>query len=166
MKTIFGTILLVGLVVMSILSGDTESTGLDGVIESLFEQKIFLIAFGLMLYYVIIWSMARNKAGNKAKIAKDVALEHAETKEQRDAINADPQYKHPLNFKEWFHDQKDEMLVAALSSLLLIEFDDVVIELIEQKFNFTVDSSSNWIYLAGGVLGDLLYRTISKIRHG
>lgn len=142
-------------------AGEPAATGLDGFLEKLFEQKLFLIVFGLSLYYTIIWSGARNKKAGERKIALDVA----DTEEEKAQVKADPKYN--LSFRTWFHDQKDEILVASLTALLLIEFDDVAIELLEKYFNFTVDThNTNWIYLTGGVLADILYRIVGKIRHG
>jgi hypothetical protein len=105
--------------------------------------------------------MARNGATKKRNIALDVA----DTPAEKDKVMADEKYI--FTFSKWFNDQKDEILVALLSSLLLIEFDDVAVDLLEEYFNFTVDTdNSNWIYLIGGVLGDLIYRTVAKLRHG
>lgn len=144
---------------------DIEQTvltgGADGILEALFEQKIFLIAFGLTLYYTIIWSMARNATKKRFELALDVCS----TEREREKVREDEKYK--FTFKKWFDDQKDEILVALLSALLLIEFDDVAIELLQKNFNFTVDvDNSNWIYLVGGVLGDLFYRAVSKVKTG
>lgn len=158
--TITSIIVLLAISAAGIEASAVEG-GADGILEALFQQKIFLIAFGLTLYYTIIWSMARN--GAKKRLS--VALEVCETPMEKDKVRADEKYK--FTFKKWFDDQKDEILVALLSSLLLIEFDDVAVELLEKYFDFTVDTdNSNWIYLVGGVLGDVLYRLVSKLKHG
>ena len=130
---------------------------MDSFVENLFDQKIFLILFGLIFYYVILWSMARNSKSKQLK----ARLELSESKTETALVYQDPKYK--FDFKDWFHHQKDELVVAFFASLLLIEFDDVAIELINNQLEKDI-TAGNWIYLTGGVIGDLLYRVVAKIR--
>lgn len=130
---------------------------METLIEDLFQQKLFFIAFGLVFYYVLLWSFARNK---KKKLL-DARLALCDSKAERALVYDDDQYK--FNFSEWIHDQKDEMIVALLSALLLIEFDDVALDVINANLANPVEAG-NWIYLCGGVVGDLLYRGLLKMR--
>ena len=126
-------------------------------VESLFHQKLFLIAFGLAFYYVILWSLARNE---KSKL-KQERLKLAESEAERIEVEKDPKYK--FNTRAWLSDQKDEIIVSLMAALLLIEFDEVAVDLINRQLSKPIEPG-NWIYLTGGALGDILYRAIKKLR--
>ena len=129
---------------------------MDDLLKNLFEQKVFLIFYGLLGYYLILWSIARNKVSRAKKAMLKVSDNPAET----DLILKDKRYH--FNFKEWYNDQKDEMLVALFFSLLLIEFDDVALDIINKNISTPMEAG-NWIYLCGGIMGDLLYRGYQKM---
>lgn len=127
--------------------------------EALFANDYFLIFYGLIFYYVILWGSARNK---KSK-AKKARLAVSDSRAERDLVENDPEYE--FNFKEWLHDNKDEIIVAGMFSFLLIGFDQLAIDLINRKWfaNDPIDIGKA-VFLLGGILGDLLYRTYDKIR--
>lgn len=127
----------------------------------LFASNIFLVFYGVIFYYVILWSMAKNKKLKQRQARYDLA----ESKEMRAIVMADPQYK--FNFKEWLHDNSDEIVISVMSSMLLISFDTLLVDLINRKFfpNDPIELGKA-IYLCGGVIGDMIYRAISKMRNG
>ena len=130
---------------------------MDAFFDHLFDQKMFLIFYGLIAYYVVLWSIARN--GKKKQL--DARLKLCDNKAERALVHDDEQYK--FRFKEWFSDQKDEMIVAGFFSGLLIEFDDVAIEVINNQLDKDI-TPGDWIYLCGGIIADLITRLIIKIR--
>lgn len=105
--------------------------------------------------------MAKNKKQKLRRAMYDLA----EGKEMKGIIMADPQYQ--FDFKEWLHDNSDEMVISVMSSLLLISFDQLLVDLINRKF-FPDDplEIGKAIYLCGGIIGDMIYRAISKMRTG
>lgn len=130
---------------------------MDAFFTSLFDQKIFLIFYGLVGYYVVLWSIARN---SKKKLL-DTRLKACEGKAERALVYADPEYQ--FKFKEWLSDQKDEMIVAGFFAAALIEFDELAIEMINRYFEQDI-TPGNWIYLCGGIIADLITRLIIKLR--
>lgn len=136
----------------------------DGWIEEFFQQKIFLIFFGVLTYYSILWSFARNDLAKKKKTLLNNPLLPPE---EYKVIEKDKRYD--LSFMTWLNDQKDELIVTTLVSLLLIEFDDFAILMIERYLDFKVDETSvgtSWIYLTGPVVTDLVYRLVRRLRNG
>lgn len=130
---------------------------IDIFFEALFDQKIFLIFYGLIAYYLVLWSIARN--GKKKE--RDARLKLCDSKAERAIVYADPQYK--FVFKEWISDQKDEMIVAGFFSAALIEFDDFAIDMINRQLDQPI-APGDWIYLCGGITADLITRLIIKLR--
>lgn len=126
--------------------------------EQLFESNLFLILFGVVFYYTILWSMARNK---KSK-AKKARLAICDGKAERALVYADDKYI--FNFTEWLEENKDEMVISVMSSFLLIGFDQLFAEMINRKF-FANDpiELGKAVYLFGGIGGDILYRLVVKI---
>ena len=129
--------------------------------HELFSSNIFLIFYGVLFYYVILWSMAKNA---KSKALRE-RLKLCDSKAEKALVMNDEQYF--FNFKEWIEDNTDEIVISFMSSLLLISFDTLLIELVNRKF-FSDDpvELGKAIYLCGGVIGDMIYRAISKMRHG
>lgn len=130
---------------------------MDAFIEGLFDQKLFLIIYGLLFYYLVVWSMARNGKKN----LRNARLKLCDSKAERAMVYADEKYE--FHFKHWAHDQKDEFIVALAASVLIIEFDDVVIEVINNQLEKPI-TAGNWVYLCGGVVGDLVARLVIKLR--
>lgn len=93
----------------------------DQFIEQLFDQKIFTILYGVIGYFVILWSLESNKYSRRRK----ARLKEAESLEERKMILEDPKYK--FNAKEWLKDQKDDIIVVLIVGIGLIEFDDFTI---------------------------------------
>lgn len=122
----------------TVSSSVVKSIGaIDVVLEALFQQKFFLLLFGCLFFYSIVWSIYRNKA-----VKQNVEMRF---------------------WGDWFQSQKDEILVACLASLLLIEFDDVAIELYKKFYDIKIEadeSAPSWVYLTGPVVADLGYRLV------
>lgn len=74
------------------------------LIEDLFKQEFFSIAFGILLWFAIQWSVDRNKKEGYTTIGK------------------------------WFHDQVDEILVVTLVGFALVSFDDVAVRQLQHHF--------------------------------
>ena len=129
--------------------------------KELFASNIFLVFYGVIFYYVILWSMAKNKKSKELQ----ARLKLADSKAMRAVVVADPQYR--FHMKEWFDDNLDEMVISVMSSMLLISFDTLFADLINRKF-FADDpiELGKAVYLLGGVVGDMIYRAISKMRNG
>lgn len=127
--------------------------------DALFANDYFLIFYGLIFFYVILWGTARNKKSR----AKKARLKICDSRAERELVEEDPEYH--FNFKEWLHDNKDEMIVAGMFSFLLIGFDQLAIDLINRKY-FADDpiDIGRAVFLIGGIAGDLLYRLYDKIR--
>lgn len=122
--------------------------------KELFANDYFLIFYGLIFYYVILWSRAKNK---KSKALK-ARLSLCDSKAERSLVYDDEQYK--FSFREWISDNKDEMIVAGMASLLLIGFDQLAADFIKQKYDFELGKA---VFLLGGIGGDLLYRAYDKM---
>ena len=129
--------------------------------KELFASNVFLVFYGVIFYYVILWSMAKNKKGKEMRARMDLA----ESKQMKALVAADPQYQ--FHFKEWAHDNFDEMVISVMSSMLLISFDTLLVDLINRKYvpDDPIELGKA-IYLCGGVIGDMIYRAISKMRNG
>ncbi len=125
--------------------------------EHLFTHHLFLILYGVTFYYVILWSLAKNR---KSK-ARNERLKLAKGKAEKALIMADDNYK--FNFKLWISDNVDEIVVSIMSSILLIGFDQFAIDIINKQLSMDLEPGA-WIYLCGGVVGDLLMRMVAKLR--
>lgn len=126
--------------------------------EQLFENNLFLIFLGIILYYAIRWSGARNKKSKERK----ARLAICDNKVERAMVYADEKYS--FDSKEWRNDNKDELVVAIIVSFVMIGFDQLFIEMINRWF-FAKNpiELGKAIYLLGGVCGDLLARLYAKV---
>lgn len=130
---------------------------MDHLLEQLFDQKLFTIVYGALLYFLTVWSISRNKVSQ----AKKARLDIADSKDERNVVEEDPRYR--FSTREWLHDQKDEIIITLVFSVLLIEFDDVAIKALEIKFADYAPIWEHLVYLMGGVIGQLVYRFIKAI---
>lgn len=119
--------------------------------------NIFLLFFGASFWYAILWSMAKNK---KSK-ARKARLKICESKAERAMVYDDDQYK--FSFREWFHDNNDEMVITAYSCVALLLFNVLAADIVKMKYDIELGEA---VYLLGGIGGDMLYRVVDKMRNG
>ena len=129
--------------------------------EDINIRNIILVLFGAAFWYAILWSMAKNKK-SKARAARLKLCDQSSAgKAERAQIYSDEQYI--FSFKEWFHDNSDEMVITAFSCTALILFNVTANELAKKIYDLELGEA---IYLCGGVVGDMLYRAVDKMRNG
>jgi len=127
------------------------------MIEDINYLNIFFLFFGAAFWYAILWSGAKNK---KSKALK-ARLLIAESKAERALVYDDPKYK--FSFKEWFHDNNDEMVITAFSCIFLFFFNVLATDYVKAKYDIELGEA---VYLLGGIGGDMIYRAVDKMRNG
>ena len=99
------------------------------------QHEFLLVCYGIILYFSIYYSMAKDKFNAKDK---------------------------SFRFFYWLRLHSDNIWVTFLVGLLIIVFDDEIVDLIQVE---AVDKFHTLIYLGSGPLSDLLRRLIKKLVH-
>lgn len=99
-------------------------------------HEYILALYGVIGWYLILFSIQRNRANNK------------------------------LTFAQWRHNNLDEILVTVWIAPLLVIFDDETIALIEKYAGdyFDTDEFHYLVYLLAGPATDAVYRIINLFR--
>ena len=107
------------------------------IVGDVFTHEYFMAFYGVIVYYAIVWSLAKNAA-------------------ERKGIKFD--------WKKWKKDTKDNFIVTLLVVPLVIIFDDEIIYLYN---NFAEKDlqMGKYIYILAGPLTDLLFRIVQKFRN-
>jgi glycerol uptake facilitator-like aquaporin len=111
-------------------------------IEAVFMHEFFLSFYGAVLYYVVIWSIARNHI------------------QQENARNST---RKKFRFKEWFDEHYDEMLVTFGVVPLVVVFDDEIINIYNKTMEHDIEGIGRLVYLSAGPVTNLVYSGIKKV---
>ena len=106
------------------------------IISDIFTHEYFMAFYGVVVYYAIIWSLAKNKA-EKAK--------------------------QKFNWKKWKTEVKDNFVVTLLVVPLVIIFDDEIV-LLYNNFVEKDIVMGKYIYIMAGPLTDMLFRIVQKFK--
>lgn len=105
-------------------------------VGKIFTHEYFMAFYGVLVYYAIVWSLAKNAAEKK---------------------------KVKFNFKKWRLSITDNVIVTLLIVPIVIIFDDEIVYLYNQFAEQDI-VLGKWIYLMAGVLTDLIFRLVQKLR--
>ena len=106
------------------------------IVSNVFTHEYFMAFYGVVVYYAILWSLAKNKA-EKAK--------------------------QKFIWKKWKDEVKDNFIVTLLIVPLVIIFDDEIV-MIYNNFAEKDIAMGKYIYIMAGPLTDLLFRIVQKFR--
>jgi hypothetical protein len=106
------------------------------IVEKVLTHEYLMAFYGVIVYYAIVWSLAKNACEKKGV---------------------------KFNFKKWKQATKDNLIVTILIVPLVIIFDDEIVYLYNE---FAEDDivMGKWIYLMAGPLTDLIFRLVQKLR--
>jgi len=104
-------------------------------------HEFVLAVYGAVLYYVVVWSMSRNR------IQKENELNGTRKK---------------FKFKVWFNNHYDEMFVTLGIVPLVVIFDDEIIHLYNNTMEHDIKGIGRLVYLSSGPLTNLVYSGIKK----
>ena len=110
--------------------------------EAIFTHEFFLSVYGAVLYYVVIWSIARNQ----------IQLENAKTGGRK-----------KFKFKDWFDEHYDDMLVTLGIVPLVVVFDDELIQMYNDTMENDIHHLGRLVYLSAGPVTNLVYSGVKKV---
>ena len=106
--------------------------------NDLFLHPYFLAVYGVIAYFTLKWSFAKNPYD-------------------------DPEEKKKFSFKVWWGGQYDNLIVTIIFVPLVIIFDEEVVYLIKRIFDYEIQTN-NFVYLLSGPVVDGIYLGLSEIK--
>lgn len=105
-------------------------------IEAILSHEYFLAVYGVLLYYVILWSIEKDKTDELGK---------------------------RFDFKKWKSATKDNFIVTLMIVPLIIIFDDEIAGLLNEYLEKDIHFG-NMVYLMAGPVTGIIYKLVIKLR--